>query len=286
MRSALRVLFAPIMLLGFNGAAVWIVMAHLSLYWLAPLLLAAVVFATAVERIIPYHRTWNDGREEFGRDFTHAVVNVAIIIFLALVLRPGHGLWPRAWPIWAQLVFAIVIVDAGISIAHYLSHRVNWLWKFHAPHHSLTRMYGFNGLVQHPFHQAFEVTLGGALVIMLGMPHEIGLLVGYAVVVQLLLQHSNADMRLGPLDWLLAVAPVHRRHHTREFQANGVNFGLFTNLWDHMLGTADVGRRAPIGQDDMGLADPAYPKAYLAQLGQPFAREPEPSREEAREAAR
>jgi len=106
------------------------------------------------------------------------------------------------------------------------------------------------------------------------------------VVVQLLLQHSNADMRLGPLNWFLAIAPVHRRHHTREFSSFGVNFGLFTNLWDHMLGVADVAPRAPIGQDDLGLADPAYPKTYLAQLGQPFAREPEPEPKEAREAAR
>ena len=53
MRGALKVLFVPVMLLGFNGAAVWIVMAHLSLYWLAPLLLVAIAFATAVERVIP-----------------------------------------------------------------------------------------------------------------------------------------------------------------------------------------------------------------------------------------
>ena len=86
MRSALKVLFVPIMLLGFNGAAVWIVTAHLSLYWLAPLLVAAIVFATAVERIIPYHAAWNEEPGELRRDLIHALVNVAIIIFLVLVI--------------------------------------------------------------------------------------------------------------------------------------------------------------------------------------------------------
>lgn len=273
MRGALKVLFVPIMLLGFNGAAVWIVLAHLSLFWLAPLLLVAVAFATAVERVIPYQHAWNRGPGELRRDIAHAVVNLAIIIFLTLVVRPGHVLWPRALPLWAQLLFAILVADAGITLAHYLSHRFAWLWRFHAPHHEMTRMYGFNGLIQHPAHQAFEILLGGGFLVMLGMPHEVGLLVSFAVVVQLLLQHSNADMRIGPFAWLLAVAPVHRRHHRREFDAYGVNFGLFTNIWDHLLGVADVGRQAPVGQDDLGLADPDYPKTYLAQVAQPFARD-------------
>jgi len=105
------------------------------------------------------------------------------------------------------------------------------------------------------------------------------------VVVQFLLQHSNADMQLGPFNWLLAVAPVHRRHHTREYEGYGVNFGFFTNLWDFILGTADVGQRAPIGENDLGISDPAYPKAYVAQFRHPFARERRPSAQPARETA-
>jgi sterol desaturase/sphingolipid hydroxylase (fatty acid hydroxylase superfamily) len=286
MRSALKVLFVPIMLLGFNGAAVCMAMAHLSLFWLAPLLAAAIVFATAVERIVPYQPAWNEARGEFGRDLIHALVNVAIIIFLVLVIRPGHALWPRALPFWAQFLLAVLAADAGLTFAHVLSHRVAWLWRIHATHHAATHMYGLNGLLQHPAHQAFEIIVGGGLLIMLGMPHEIGLLVGFAVVVQFVLQHSNADMKIGPLVWLLNVGPVHRRHHLREFEAHGVNFGLFTNLWDYLMGTFDLGRQAPVGRDEVGIADPDYPKTYLAQLRQPFAREPERAREEAREAAR
>jgi len=285
MRSTLKVLFAPIMLLGFNGVAVWIDMVNLSLYWLIPLLIAAVAFAAVVERIIPYHPGWNEGPGEFRRDFVHAVVNIAIIIFLTLVLRPGHGIWPETWPVWAQLLFAIVIVDAGLSFAHYLSHRVNFLWKIHAAHHSPTRMYAFNGLLQHPFHQAFEIIVGGTIVIAMGMPHEIGLLVGFAVVIQFLLQHSNADMRIGPLKYLLAVAPVHRRHHTREYDGYGANFGFFTNLWDYMLGTLDLGERTRVGETEVGVSDPAYPKTYMAQFRHPFAREASPAARPARETA-
>jgi sterol desaturase/sphingolipid hydroxylase (fatty acid hydroxylase superfamily) len=269
MRSALKVLFVPIMLLGFNGAAVWMVSAHLSLYWLAPLLVAAIVFATVVERIIPYQPAWNEERGEFGRDLIHALVNVAIIIFLVLVIRPGHALWPASLPIWAQFLLSVLIVDAGLTFAHVLSHRVDWLWRIHATHHAPTRMYGFNGLLQHPAHQAFEIIGGGGLLIALGMPHEIGLLVGFAVVVQFVLQHSNADMRIGPFAWLLAVAPAHRRHHLRELEAHGINYGFFTVVWDYLMRTADMGQ-APIGEDEVGVTDRQYPTTYLAQLRYPF----------------
>ncbi len=279
MRSALRVLFVPIMLLGFNGVAVWMVTVHLSLYWLAPLLVAAIIFATIVERIIPYHAAWNEAPGEVGRDFINALVNVAIIIFLVLIIRPGHALWPRHLPIWTQFLLSVLAADAGLTLAHVLSHRVGWLWRIHAAHHSATRMYGFNGLLQHPAHQAFEIIVGGGLLILLGMPHEIGLLVGFAVVVQFILQHSNADMQIGPFVWLLNVGPVHRRHHLREFEDHGVNFGFFTNLWDFVLGTADLGPRAPVGQHEVGVSDPDYPISYLAQLKKPFVRErPDPER--------
>jgi sterol desaturase/sphingolipid hydroxylase (fatty acid hydroxylase superfamily) len=272
MQSTLKVLFVPIMLLGFNGVAVAMVMAHLSLYWLAPLLVAAIVFATVVERVIPHEPTWNETRGEFVRDLIHALVNVAIIIFLVLVIRPGPGLWPAALPIWAQFLLAVIVADAGVSFVHYLSHRVAWLWRIHEAHHSPSRMYGFNGIVQHPAHQAIEIIVGGGLLIMLGMPHEIGLLVGFAVVVQFLLQHSNADMKLGPFAWLLAVGPVHRRHHLVEYDGFGVNFGLFTNLWDFALGTADVKLRGRPTHVEVGVSEP-HPQTYLAQVKHPFVRE-------------
>jgi sterol desaturase/sphingolipid hydroxylase (fatty acid hydroxylase superfamily) len=284
MRSALKVLFVPIMLLGFNGAAVWMVSAHMSLYWLAPLLAAAVVFATVVERIIPYHAAWNETRGEFVRDLVHALVNVAIIIFLVLLIRPGHALWPAALPIWAQFLLSILVVDAGLTFAHVLSHRMDLLWRIHATHHAPTRMYGFNGLLQHPAHQAFEIIGGGGLLIMLGMPHEIGLLVGFAVVVQFVLQHSNADMDIGPFTWLLAVAPAHRRHHLREFEARGINYGFFTVLWDYLMGTADL-ELAPVGEDQVGITELDYPTTYLAQLRHPFVRERPDARRQASEPA-
>jgi len=48
-----------------------------------------------------------------------------------------------------------------------------------------------------------------------------------------------------------------------------VNFGLFTNVWDHLLGTFRAGPTPRDGQ--VGIAGRFdYPGGYLAQLVEPF----------------
>lgn len=281
MRNALKIAYAPLMVGGFNGAAVWILASDAARLWLLPLLLAAVATSFAVERLIPYEPGWNRDRGDTGRDVVYAFayeasvyLSVALVPLLTL-LSPASGLWPSAWPLWGQLLLAVIVADLGITLCHYASHRVEWLWRFHAPHHSVTRMYGFNGLIKHPVHQALETAAGTAPLVLLGMPLEVGLLLGFAITVQLLLQHSNADMAIGPLRYVLALAPLHRFHHLRWAGIGDVNFGLFTNLWDHLLGTAAYEPAKRFTSADLGIGkQPDYPVGYLAQLAAPFRPQP------------
>lgn len=280
MRSALKIAYAPVMLLAFNGAAIWLVASGEAWLWLLPLLLGAVGVSFVVERLIPYEPSWNRARGDTGRDIVYSVayeasvyLSVASIPLLAL-LMPGAGLWPTALPLWAQVLLAVIVADFGITICHYASHRIEWLWRFHAPHHSVTRMYGFNGLIKHPVHQIFESISGTAPLLLLGMPLEVGLLLGFAITIQLLLQHSNVDMTLGPLRYVLALAPLHRFHHQKWAGIGDVNFGLFTNLWDYLLGTAVFDPHKRFTSADLGIGkQPNYPVGYLGQLTAPFRRQ-------------
>ena len=217
-RSVIKIVFVPIMLLGFNGMAVWIVYSENAWLWLLPLLLAAISTSFLAERYIPYENAWNRNQGDAGRDLIYAIayegsvyLSVALIPILALLV-PSSDLWPSGWPLWGQLLFAVIIADFGITLCHYASHRVEWIWRFHAPHHSVIRMYGLNGLIKHPFHQTLETAAGTIPLLLIGMPVEIGLLLGFAITVQLLLQHSNTDMQIGPLRYVLALAPLHRFH--------------------------------------------------------------------------
>ena len=278
MIEVLRRLYAPLFFVGFLASALALSDGGVRPLPLAALLVAAILTSALAERVVPYDRRFNEPRGDRGRDVAHAVVNEAantVSVFampLVVTIVPGGGAWPHGWPIAAQLALAIVIADAGITLAHWASHRAELLWRFHAVHHSVERLYGFNGLMKHPLHQAFELTAATVPLVLLGMPQNVAWLLTFAVAVQLLLQHSNADMRVGPLALVWAVAPAHRWHHVAHVTEGDVNFGLFTCVWDHLLGTfrrADPSRRFVPG--DFGVADrPDYPRAYGAQMVEPF----------------
>jgi len=93
-----------------------------------------------------------------------------------------------------------------------------------------------------------------------------------SVAIQLMLQHSNVDMRVGGLIYLWAVAPGHRHHHVALSQEGDVNFGLFTMLWDHCLKTFAIGRAQPTDVKLGMVGHSDYPKHYLEQLSKPFSR--------------
>lgn len=271
MKRLVAWLYAPVFLVGFLAWGLW------KPGWLVVVFATAVAVSFVMEQWLPYQPQWNRSLGDRRRDTLHALVNESLNA-MGLLILPGltallafEGIWPRDWPVWAQLLLSIVLADAGITLMHYASHRVAPLWRLHAVHHSVQRLYGFNGLMKHPLHQMLEATAGLLPLVLLGIPVEVAQLLALAIAIQLLLQHSNVDMRLGPLRWVFAWAPVHRFHHMKYGRAGDVNFGLFFNLWDWLLGTAFYREHYHMGLGDLGIGSrPDFPVAYAAQLRDPF----------------
>ncbi len=275
-RFLLRFGLFPLIFLGGNALGISMAANGAPLWQRLLVLLGAVGLMLVAERVLPYEQRWNRNYGDRGRDIAHAIVNTAFnnvgILLLPLFAGLGvfAGIWPVAWPFWLQVVFAILVLDAGVTLAHYASHRVDVLWRFHAVHHSVERMYSFNGLMKHPVHQSIETIAGMTPLLILGIPSPVAAAVAFAVVIQLLLQHSNVNYRTGPFKYVLANAEVHRFHHRKGAGLGDVNFGLFTTLWDHMLGTFYYGPQR-VEVDALGIGDqPKYPRAYVAQLIEPF----------------
>lgn len=278
MKRMLAWLYAPLFFGGFIGTGLWLMSGGKTFPGgLLLLFIVALGVSFLAEWGLPYEPVWNRAQGDRLRDILHALVNeslnvVGLLALPGLVALLGHdGLWPQDWPLWGQLLLAIVIADCGITLAHYASHRWAWLWRLHAVHHSVLRMYGFNGLLKHPLHQLLEASAGLLPLLVLGIPLPVAQLLALAIAIQLLLQHSNVDMRLGPLRWVFAWAPLHRFHHMKYGRAGDVNFGLFFNLWDWLLGTAFYRDDYSMRQGDLGIGSRAdYPVDYWPQLLEPF----------------
>ncbi|MBX6386267.1 MAG: sterol desaturase family protein [Microbispora sp.] len=277
-KAVIRYGYVPFMLIGVDGAGVALAAADAGKLWLAGLLLLAVGCSFAAERLLPYEDAWNvpmrgDGR----RDAVHAFVNEILVLVsvAALPLLAAHvtvvELWPRSWPFAVQVTVAVLAADLGITLVHYASHKVGVLWRFHAVHHSVERFYGLNGLMKHPLHQMVETTAGVAPLLLIGLPVQVASALALAVAVQLLLQHSNVDYRVGVARYVLAVNEGHRFHHLKWPGVGDVNFGLFTLVWDHLLGTFSYDPARRFTSELLGMAaKPDYPTAYLPQLVEPF----------------
>ncbi|MEV4004980.1 sterol desaturase family protein [Actinomadura sp. NPDC049753] len=277
LRAGVRYGYAPAMLIGINGIGVALTSAGAGKIWLLALLAAAIAISFAAERLLPYDRDWNRPSGDGGRDAAHTFVNEALVLgsvaavpALAAVVSVAD-IWPHSWPMWTQVLLAVVAADAGITLVHYASHKVGLLWRFHAVHHSVKRFYGLNGLMKHPVHQTVEMTAGVTPLLVVGLPVDVASALALAVAVQLLLQHSNADYRIGPAKHVLALNEGHRFHHLKWAGIGDVNFGLFTLLWDHLLGTYSHDPARRFTSDDLGMAaKPHYPVRYLEQLAEPF----------------
>lgn len=278
LRSGIRLGYVPFQLVGVNGFALAAISGGAGALALLPLFALSVAASFLAERFLPYNAAWNEPRGDAGWDTLHAMVNetlsTASVSSIPAVASLGFGfsVWPHHWPFLVQTLAAILVLDLGVTLAHYASHRLRWLWRFHAVHHSVERMYGFNGLMKHPVHQSIEMAAGTLPLVLVGLPLEIGMALGFCTAIQLLVQHSNVDFRLGPLRTWLAAAEIHRLHHRKDPALGDVNFGLFTTIWDRLLGTlCDRHEGVQLSSSELGIgAEPGYPSAYLAQLVRPF----------------
>jgi sterol desaturase/sphingolipid hydroxylase (fatty acid hydroxylase superfamily) len=269
--------YVPLMYVALDGSAVLLAARHAP-WWVFPVVVLVAVGASfAAERVAPYTDAWNHDHGDSRRDLIHAAVNEALMLGSVVVvpllasLHLGAAVWPSSLPMVIQVAAAVLVADFGITMAHIASHRIGLLWRFHAVHHSVTRSYGFNGLMKHPVSQLFETSIGVLPLVLAGIPARVASALAVCVAVQLLLQHSNVDYRVGRLRSVLALNEGHRFHHLKWPGIGDVNFGLFTLVWDHALGTFSFDPHRQFSSADLGMAaKPTYPVPWSAQMLEPL----------------
>jgi sterol desaturase/sphingolipid hydroxylase (fatty acid hydroxylase superfamily) len=246
---------------------------------------AAMVVVLALERALPYRERWNRSFGDVRTDVLHLIFSTsagelgrtlgvagAAWASVRLSAAIGAGLWPSGWPVAAQVGLAMVVGELPVYWLHRLEHRGGFLWRLHAVHHSAPRLYFLNSARNHPIDAALSVALLAAPLVLLGAGEKVLAISMVIWAVHALLQHSNVDVRLGPLNWILSMAEVHRWHHSRVLGESNANYGQTLLVWDVVFGT----RRVPAGREppeDVGLAGlPAFPMGWLGQLASPFVR--------------
>jgi len=249
---------------------------------LPAVLFTSILWVALLERVLPYRPHWNRAEGDLLADALYlpttsavaalmrpAVATVGVGVAGWLSARVGVGLWPSDWPLVAQLALSWVVVEAFAYWPHRWLHEVPWLWRFHATHHSPTRLYWLNATRAHPLEHVFRSCFNMLPLALVGASTELIALQAITDAVVGLFQHANVDIRLGPLNYVFSAAPVHRWHHSREREEADHNYGDNFVFWDLVFGTYYRPRGREVEALGMQGLD-AFPRGYLAQLAAPF----------------
>ena len=230
----------------------------------------------------PHESTWQQSDGQTFANIAHTLTSKGLlqgILFFSTYLglanlvtpqsEPSNGYWPRDWPLWTQACLGLVIAELPLYWAHRISHEWLPLWRFHAIHHSVTRLWILNTGRFHFVDSLLSVLAGAGLLIALGAPMEVLKWLGAITAFIGMLTHCNVQMRFGLLSFLFNTPELHRWHHSRRPEEGNTNYCQNIMLWDQVFGTYFRPPRRPPA--DIGIDEP-MPAAFLQQLLHPLRR--------------
>ena len=223
---------------------------HLSTAYKLGWIFFCLLISWGLESIIPLVRFDYQKWKHAGVNFIFLATSM-IINLLFTVATVGIFLWTQQnefgflylidLPTWAELLLSIMLLDfIAQYVAHYLLHRIKWMWKFHMVHHSDTKVDATTGTRHHPGDYILRECFALGAIVISGMPLAFYLVYRISSILFTYLTHANiilptwVDKSIG----LLFITPnMHKFHHHFERPWTDSNFGNIFSLWDRMFGT-------------------------------------------------
>ena len=201
----------------------------------------------------------------FGQYLLWSVLAASVLSFvharLAAWLPADFRSAAAELPLVVQVLLAVALGDLAVYAFHRACHRFDFLWRFHAVHHSAEHLDWLAAHREHPLDGLCTQLCQNlpAFVIGLHMPAVAWLIVfrgAWGIFI-----HSNVKIPIGPFRYLLGAPELHHWHHARCRTEH--NFANLAPWLDVVFGTY----HRPEGEETypLGLTEP-HPKGYLAQL--------------------
>lgn len=253
-------------------------------WFLLDLFLTALIYVP-LERLWPQYPQQGTFRSEWTLDVVYFMsTHLPLQILSFLVLVPAtqatkylgvpalQNLIARMpWPL--QLFFAILVADLAEYFIHLALHKVPFLWRFHAVHHSSKTLDWISGSRAH----FVDDTLVRAFILtplMLGFSQSIILAYLIFVTLQATWSHCNFAPTVKWLEQFLVMPRYHHWHHTSQNEGIDKNFAIHFPWIDKLFGTYYYPDEWP---DRYGLDGEELARTFLGQTIQPFTKRKQPS---------
>lgn len=113
------------------------------------ILMGGITFFWMIENTFPLfrmqYRKWQHAGINFFLTFTTIIVNFVLAFILiktagwAVENHFGILQWLPSLPLWLYTLTGLLLLDLiGAYLAHYVQHRLKFLWRFHLVHHTDT----------------------------------------------------------------------------------------------------------------------------------------------------
>ncbi len=229
------------------------------------LTLFTIIVAALIEWRHPLQDQWRMTKRSFvNRDLPFLGLGlvvariaeaVGVLLVARLVTAAGYG--PLvALPVGVQAVVALLVFDLLWYGYHRVAHAGGRLWRVHGAHHAPSQVY----VLMHPVFHPFDLVVSRLVIVVLafrltGVAPDAIFIAVVILNLQQTISHVNADLRVGPLNYLLIGTETHRFHHSANDHGN---FGSVIAVWDLIFGTF-IYRPTKV-PERLGLTDPTtYP---------------------------
>jgi sterol desaturase/sphingolipid hydroxylase (fatty acid hydroxylase superfamily) len=238
--------------------------------------LALFLIFRPLELAFPANRRQRFFRPQWWTDFCYLIgqylfFNGAVFWLLKRVepwiagATPGalrHFVGEMNW--WVQAAVVVTIGDFLIYWGHRLQHRIGFLWRFHAIHHSAEHLDWLAAHREHPVDSLYTILLVNLPILALGFQVKyLAFFAGFRGLWAIFI-HANVRLPIGPLRVLIGAPELHHWHHHRD--RNAGNYANVSPLMDVVFGTY----RCPDHEPPVLGVDEAMPTNYVGQLVKPF----------------
>lgn len=236
-----------------------------------------------LERLMPFSRKWLGDEDtptdimlffggKFWGDYINKPLRIATVAVAVQELNPiiGQGIFPTSIHPLLQVFLLLSINDFFRYWYHRWMHENEFMWRWHAIHHSSERLYWFNGTRSHPIEGLVQGLLWGIPLAFIQAPVEIVFVTSLMGRIIGRFQHTNMDVLLGPFDYIFSSPRNHRYHHSKKIEEGNSNYGGDVIFWDILFGTFYL----PKGErpsDEIGIGGmPNYPQTFVGLMLAPF----------------
>jgi len=249
-------------------------------WFLLDMLLMTLLFSP-IEVLWPAYPKQSVFRDEWGVDIvyflsTHLPEEITTFLILLpatqlTTLLGNATLLEFTGSLWlpVQFFLAVLVADLAQYAIHRAMHKVPWLWRFHAIHHSSKAL---DWIAGSRAHLVEDLLVRGFILIPMMMAFSHGIMVAYLLFVALhaTWTHCNFGPTVKWLEPVVVLPRFHHWHHTSQPEAIDRNFAIHFPWIDRVFGTHYFPKDA--WPETYGLHNEDIPRTFLAQAIYPFTR--------------